>query len=87
MKLNVSITKSTSLQDLLDYAIDSMGDVQSNEEFIVKSLFRGFEWSRISYGNRTKLGRMFYDFSQNKGAQLLKPLGKTPQNQQIYLKK
>ena len=81
------ITKNTTLQDLLDIAIHTLPDVASGETFIVKDLFRGFEWSRIPVGNRSKLGAMFYAYCNGEGAQVLDSLGKTAQNQQIYRKR
>ncbi len=80
------ITSSTSLQDLFNMAVQSLSDVQSGEIFLVKDLFRGFEWNRIEIGARTQLGRMFFAYAQTEGAIAVTPLGKTPQNQQIYKK-
>ena len=60
--------------------------VEAGEIFIVKELFRGFEWNRIAKGNRTKLGSMMYAYALGEGAEALEPLDKTPQNQQRYRK-
>lgn len=81
------ITKNTTLAELLDCAKNTVNEVASGEKFIVRDLFRGFEWNRIPVGNRTKLGSMFYAYAQGNGSLTLEPQGKTPQNQQIYLKK
>lgn len=83
----MKIDTNTSLQELLDVAKETVKEVASGEEFIVKDLFRGFEWNRIAKGNRTKLGSMFLNYVQNEGEKLLKVLNKTPQNQQMYGKK
>lgn len=80
------ITNNTSLQDLFNESVNTLSDLQSGEIFIVKQLFRGFEWERIAKGNRTKLGSMFFNYANNNGSSIIKPLGKTPQNQQKYLK-
>lgn len=80
------ITNNTSLQDLFNESVNTLSDLQSGETFIVKQLFRGFEWERIAKGNRTKLGSMFFNYANNNGSSIIKPLGKTPQNQQKYLK-
>ncbi|KGX89175.1 DUF1413 domain-containing protein [Pontibacillus litoralis] len=82
MKVNVD----TSLNDLFNIATTTLQDVDQGEEFIVKDLFRGVEWKRIAKGNRTKLGSMFFAFANGEGNELIQPLGKTPQNQQIYKK-
>lgn len=80
------ITATTPLQDLCNIATFTLSDVAPEETFLVKDLFRGFEWSRIDKGNRTKLGSMFYSYAKGNGAGIVEPLGKTPQNQQIYRK-
>lgn len=78
--------ESASLQELLDTAILSFGNVYAGEQFLVKDLFRGFEWNRIPKGNRTKLGSMFLNFAKKERIDEIDALGKTPQNQQIYKK-
>lgn len=80
------ITSNTTLQDLFNISVQALNDVQQGEKFIVKDLFRGFEWNRIAKGNRTKLGSMFLNYAQGQGSNDIHPLGKTPQNQQIYEK-
>lgn len=80
------INSNTTLQDLFDSAVQTLKEVQQGEIFIVKDLFRGFEWNRVAKGNRTKLGSMFYSYAQSQGTNDISPLGKTPQNQQIYKK-
>ncbi|MGL4912153.1 MAG: DUF1413 domain-containing protein [Romboutsia sp.] len=80
------INNSTSLQDLFNESVNTLSDLQSGEIFIVKQLFRGFEWERIQKGNRTKLGSMFFNYANNNGSSIIVPLGKTAQNQQQYRK-
>lgn len=77
---------NTSLQNLFEIAVTTLEDVEAGEIFIVKELFRGFEWNRIAKGNRTKLGSMMYAYALGEGAEALEPLDKTPQNQQRYRK-
>lgn len=77
----------TNLSALLQTACDVFqNEVHSGEEFIVRDLFRGFEWNRIPRGDRTKLGSMFLVYAQNNG-DLIEILDKTPQNQQRYRKR
>lgn len=81
------VDMNTSLQDLFEIVIETLDDVNTGEVFIVKELFRGFEWNRIKKGNRTKLGSMVLAYANGKeGSSVIEPLGKTPQNQQIYKK-
>ncbi|MBO3444112.1 DUF1413 domain-containing protein [Clostridium sp. CCUG 7971] len=65
---------------------DALNELNPGEEFIVKDLFRGFEWNRIAKGYRTKLGSMVFNFTNHKGSTSIEPLGKTPKNQQRYKK-
>lgn len=81
------ITKTSTLSELYDYAILSARDVDSGEVFIVRDLFRGFEWNRIPKGLRIKLGSMFYAYAQEAASSEFQILDKTPQNQQKYRKK
>lgn len=82
------ITKDTTLNELFESACFSADTVvQSGENFRVKDLFRGVEWNRIPKGLRTKLGSMFYAYVNGEAKNVFDPVGKTPQNQQIYTKK
>lgn len=82
---NQPITANTPLTALIAYAKSEAGNLFPEEEFLVKSLFVGYEWERIPKGNRTKLGAAFFTFAKAPGSGLA-PLGKTPQNQQRYRK-
>ena len=82
------VTKDTTLNELFEVACSSADTiVQSGENFRVKDLFRGVEWSRIPKGYRTKLGGMFFAYVNGEAKKNFEPVGKTPQNQQIYKKK
>lgn len=82
------VTKDTSLNELFDAArLSAATIVQSDENFRVKDLFRGVEWNRIPKGLRTKLGAMFFAYVNGEAKNEFVPIGKTPQNQQIYSKK
>lgn len=79
------INSNTSLTELMNHAKVSLADVtHSDGEFVVKDLFRGFEWDRIAKGNRTKLRSMFLSYALHEGQDLIEPTEKTPQNQQKY---
>lgn len=82
------ITAATTLQELFNEAcMSANANAQSGEKFIVRDLFRGIEWSRIPRGLRTKLGSMFFAYVNGEAKDLFDPIGKTQQNQQIYIKK
>ena len=80
------ITSSTPVDNLFNESVNTLSYLHSGEIFTVKQLFRGFDWERISTGNSIKLGSMFFNYANNNGSSIIKPLGKTPQNQQQYEK-
>lgn len=84
----MDITESTPLSKLLEYANKELEELNDGEVFVMKDLFKGYEWKRITRGNRTKLGMLFFEqISRVDGLRLgVEPLGKTPQNQQEYRK-
>ena len=82
----MNVTINTSLDELFTIVKNTLNELNSGEEFIVKDFFRGFEWNRIGKGNRTKLGSMVFNFANHEGSTIIAPLDKTPQNQQKYKK-
>lgn len=82
MKINCN----TSLNELFKNAKETLDQIEEDEEFIVKDLFKGFEWNRIDIGNRSKLGAMFFNFSKHDDKLIIVGIGKTIQNQQKYRK-
>ncbi|MGG3988444.1 DUF1413 domain-containing protein [Bacillus smithii] len=75
----MTFDSNTSLNELLNHAIEALKELNNDDaEFVVKDLFRGFEWNRITKGNRTKLGSMFLSYAQNEGANIIEPTEKTP---------
>lgn len=81
------VTKNMELQELYNLSIAAVSDVDSGEKFMVRDLFRGFEWNRIPKGYRTKLGGMFFTYATGYGSNTIESLGKTAQNQQMYKKR
>lgn len=75
---------SSQVNALLNVAVSTLPLLNSGEVFTVKDLFKGFEWNRIQIGERTKLGSAFFTYANSTGLNIIKPLGKTPQNQQKY---
>ena len=81
------ITKTTTLAELFNIAVSAIDEVTTGEIFIVRDLFRVFEWARISRGVRTQLGSMIFAYANGAtGAFVIEPLDKTAQNQQKYKK-
>jgi len=50
------------LNSLLKTAIDETSHVREGETFLVKDLFKGYEWNRIPKGDRLMLGSMFLSY-------------------------
>jgi hypothetical protein len=50
------------LNSLLKTAIDETAHVREEETFLVKDLFKGYEWNRILKGDRLMLGSMFLSY-------------------------
>lgn len=49
-----------SESELLQVAISELTHIRPNETFVLKDLFKGYEWNRIEQGMRSKLGTLFY---------------------------
>ena len=71
--------------DLLKKAIDEVTYLNSSEEFLLKDLFKGYEWNRIQFKNRLLLGTLFLNYVNSESKEIL-ALEKTSANQQKYKK-
>lgn len=79
------IDSNTPVQTLFNHAIAMLKNVKNQEKFIVRDLFLGIEWNRISIGNKIKLGSQFLNYiNANKENLNIEAINKTNQNQQIY---
>ena len=77
-----TITSLTAHQ-LLDIAKDETKKLDSGEIFIVRDLFKGYEWNRIKRKKRLLLGTLF--LHECSGGDF-KPISKTSSGQQKYQK-
>ena len=75
-----TITSLTAHQ-LLDIAKDETKKLESGEIFIVRDLFKGYEWNRIERKKRLLLGTWF--LHECSGGDF-KPIDKTASGQQKY---
>lgn len=71
---------------LLDHALNETINLKSGEVFLVKDLFRGYEWNRISRSERLLLGTLFLNHIKTH-PDSIEILGKTSSGQQKYAKK
>lgn len=69
--------------ELLDLAITETQNLQDDEVFLVKDLFKGYEWNRISRSNRLLLGTLFLNHINTKSTRII-TLEKTSSGQQKY---
>lgn len=53
-----------SVNDLLEKAKDEIKNLQTNETFSLKDLFKGYEWKRIKQGDKSMLGTLFLNYAQ-----------------------
>ena len=71
---------------LLEQAINETAHLNPGEVFLVKDLFRGYEWNRISRSERLLLGTLFLNYIKSH-PDIVDVLEKTSSGQQRYSKK
>lgn len=71
---------------LLKIALKELENLNSKEKFIVKDLFKGYEWNRFTRGERLNLGVLFLAEVRESKEINIKELGKNSSNQQMYEK-
>ena len=79
-------TLMTALGELFNKAVAELENLRQGERFLVRDLFKGYEWNRIADSDRKTLGRMFL-YEYEKGALEVNKLSKNGQSQQWYSKK
>ncbi|MDU1165726.1 MAG: single-stranded DNA-binding protein [Clostridioides difficile] len=47
------------MNSLLKEAIDELKNIHCGEVFLLKELFKGYEWNRLEMNIRLKLGKLF----------------------------
>ena len=73
------------VRNLLNSAINETRCVNSGEKFLLKDLFKGYEWNRISRSDRLLLGTLFLNHVNTLKKDIL-AIEKTSSGQQQYLK-
>mgnify|MGYP000884028619 FL=1 len=73
----------SNANDLLVQAIEETKYLNTNEIFLVRDLFKGYEWNRISISDRLLLGTLFLNYVHTSGTHL-EPIEKTSSGQQKY---
>ena len=73
------------VNDLLSKAVLESKRILSNEIFLVKDLFKGYEWNRIPRKDRLLLGTLFLNYINKEKSDIV-PIEKTCSGQQKYKK-
>ena len=85
---NVPITSNTDIELLINQAISEIPNLQSGEQFMVRDLYIGYEWNRLSNYVRAKVGAGFYyQYAKDETISQVAILAKSARNQQLYMKK
>ena len=74
-----------NVNQLLEYAIQEVKELNSGEVFLVRELFKGYLWNRIPRKDRLLLGTLFLNWTQQM-ANIVTPINKTSSGQQKYQK-
>ena len=69
---------------LLEIAIKETINLKTNEVFLLRELFKGYEWNRIERKDRLLLGSLFLNYIKSENSNI-KILEKTSSGQQKYI--
>ena len=72
-----------NVNELLVIAIEETINLNQDEIFLVRDLFKGYEWNRISRSERLLLGTLFLNYVNNTDGEI-KAIEKTSSGQQKY---
>lgn len=75
------------MKSLLNIAINEVNNLENNEEFLLKELFKGYEWNRLDRNIRLKLGTLFLYEVENDPSLEIEIVAKNSSNQQKYKKR
>lgn len=71
----------------LEEAILETKSLHKGEVFLIKDLFKGYEWNRIPRKNRLLLGTLFLNYVNSSNDDEIEAIDKTSSNQQKYRKR
>lgn len=74
------------VNSLLKQAVSETDNLKAGETFLVKDLFKGYEWNRIPRKTRLLLGSVFLNAVNTDQNLKIDVFEKTPSNQQKYRK-
>lgn len=73
-----------TVNSLLKQAITETHNLVQGEVFLVKDLFKGYEWNRIMRKDRLLLGTLFLKYVNDSQNSSIEAVDKTSSNQQRY---
>ena len=71
------------VNELLDKAKAEISNLLSGEVFLLRDLFKGYEWNRISRSDRLLFGTLFLNYIKSEDIGVA-PIEKTSSGQQRY---
>ncbi len=71
------------VDSLLDMAKHETKHIKPGEKFILRDLFKKYQWERIQDTNKKELGKKYWDYVHHE-AQHIEALDKTDEGQQKY---
>ena len=72
--------------ELLETAKKEIKNLDKGDTFVVKDLFKGYDWNKIDRADRLRLGVLFLSWAQGDGKKIIKIEEKTHSGQQAYIK-
>lgn len=72
-----------TVNELLEIAKAELVNLLQGEVFLVRDLFKGYEWNRISRSDRLLLGTLFLNYIKTDNIGVV-PIEKTSSGQQRY---
>lgn len=73
----------SDVNDMLEKAVYELQFLKKDEIFLVRDLFKGYEWKRIPRNDRLLLGTLFLNYIK-RIEERVKAIEKTSSNQQQY---
>lgn len=72
-----------SVNELIEIGKSELSNILIEEVFLVRDLFKGYEWNRISRSDRLLLGTLFLNYIKTNNTGII-PIEKTSSGQQRY---
>lgn len=73
-----------NVNELLEIAKAEINKLKTDEIFLLRDLFKGYKWNRISRSDRLLLGTLFLNFIKTADTGVI-PIEKTSSGQQRYI--